>query len=146
MGMLLSLSLTSCREEDPPSTFTGNIDPVTSICFPDAPTLSSWTFKIGDMMVLRHTAGLATMAITGDVTELNDEWCRTGERGVWIPKGLGDDIHEVGYAPQILLGDYVIAMYHPIREAPDHFITWNIIDGSWIHWKLGASPTIIIQS
>ena len=115
-------------------------------CQVDLTILSDWTLKVGDVAVLRHTPGLERMALTGSHYELSDEWCNVDTSDKSIPDDLGDDIYNVGLAPQRVYYDYIIAMYHPIPKAPDHFITYNWKDGSWTHWKLGNSPTIIKQS
>ena len=105
--------------------------------------LTDWTFKIGDTQILRHTPGLESMALSGSHATLNGEWCNLNSSGKKIPTNLGDDIYDAGYASQRVYFDYIIAMYHPLKGADDHFITYNWKDGSWTHWKLGNRPTII---
>lgn len=106
--------------------------------------LSPWVFKIGDALILRHTPGLEQMAITGSHSLLNFELCGEG-RPATIPSGLEDDPEGDGYAGQLQYGDYILAMYHPITY-PDHFITYNTKDGSWIRWDLSDGPGIFRQS
>ncbi len=107
--------------------------------------LSDWSFELGGGLTLLHTDGLESMALSGSHTLLNREFCNIGKSGR-IPTDLGDDIYDLGYAGQMIYGDYIVAMYHPTRAYPDHFITYNHKDGSWIHWKLGNSPKVVIQS
>ena len=99
---------------------------------------SPWMFGVGQGIELKHTDGLITMALSGDIVQLNKEFCGIGDSSHRIPFGLGDDVYDVGYAAQLVLGDHVIAMYHPISEAPDHFITYNYKTGDWIHWNLNG--------
>ena len=147
MALLCSLLTVQCskEEEDLTRVFT-NTNGTTATCEVELEILSDWTFDLNDTLTLLHTPGLETMALSGRVGPLNAEYCGYGELTGIIPRNLGDDIHNAGYASKITLGDYVIAMYHPLKGARDHFITYNKIDHSWIHWKLGNKPSIIIRS
>ena len=127
--------------EDPLiSPFTG------TPCTPylNIPTINDWTFKIGDTLVLRNTQGLRTMAYTGSHQTLSDELCNIDTAGS-IPAGLADDPEGDGYAGQRRYENYIIAMYHP-STYPDHFITYNVNDGSWVRWDHSAGPGIFRQS
>ena len=140
---VLLVIFAGCQKEDMTTVFvTGN---GVAKCRTELDILSDWVYKIGDTAVLRHTPGLETMALSGNVNPLDDEWCNIGTRTRRIPNNLDDDPEGDGYASQLVLFDYIIAMYHPTTY-PDHFITYNWKDGSWIRWDLGNSPTIFRQS
>ena len=143
MLLLASVLLSSCEkyevDEGIPSIYVER----TEEC-PNVEVLSGWSFNIGHMLTLRHTKGLESMALSGSHGRLDQEFCGIAESAS-IPAGLGDDPEKDGYATQAQYGDYIIAMYHP-STYPDHFITYNVNDGSWIRWDLGNSPTIFRQS
>ena len=111
---------------------------------PNVEVLSGWSFNLGQGLVLRHTKGLESMALSGSHGRLSQEFCDIEELNS-IPSGLLDDPEGDGYASQRQYGNYIIAMYHPSTYR-DHFITYNVVDGSWIRWELGDSPTIFRQS
>ena len=107
-----------------------------------ADTFSDWTFDASGGYILMDTDGLRSMALSGDTGTLNKEFCKTGKYDKRIPPGLDDAPldgrrHE-GYASQIVLGNYIVAMYHPTFFR-DHFITYNHTDGSWIRWDLDGA-------
>lgn len=111
------------------------------------PTVSDWTFPLGNGNFLRHTAGLTEMALTGNHGVLNNEQCNTATHEFRVPTEIRDDhdIYDVGLATQRVYGNFVVAMYHPIPQAPDHFIVYNHTNGDWVHWKLASYPTIQIE-
>ena len=143
MGMLLSLSLTSCSKPEP---LGGTIDPVDNgiIKCATSTVRSGWTLTLPVnnsgmiKLILKHTDALRTMARTGNVTALQDELCNyETQRGVRILTDQGD-INRIGFAPQLRVENYVIAMYHP-NNYPDHFIVYNIDDGSWTRYEEGQT-------
>ena len=139
MGMLLSLSLTSCKKDD--------INTSDCIRYEGITPLNDWSFYVGDSLTILNTSGLRSMAYSGSHTLLQDELCRVGvSPEKRIPSGLGDDFEEVSYASQVQYGRWVIAMYHPTREYPDNFITYNVDDGSWVRWDHSEGPIAILES
>ncbi len=82
-----------------------------------------------------YSDGLWTMAVTGSVTKLKREI--GGSSGGSIPSGLGDDTDGVGYASRLSVDGYIIAMYHPIPSAPDHFIVYHPDTGRWWRYDVG---------
>ena len=143
MVLLSGLFLTCSKDEI--KTAPNPIDKVTGKCVNDSPTLSNWHFDFGQGFHQRHTQGLRTMARSGNTAVLDSEWCGLGNYSKKIPNGLEDDPEGDGYAGQIVLGDYIVAMYHP-RTWPDHFITYNHTNGTWIRWAEGNSPEIFRKS
>ena len=135
--IIIFLLFVGCTKPEINETITVPATSTKGECNPVLEIHSDWTLNLGVKdVVLRHTEGLITMALSGNITRLNQEFCGLGDSEKRIPLNLGDDVYNVGYAPQLRLGDYVIAMYHPIREAPDHFITYNWKTGDWVHWNL----------
>ena len=133
----MAMLLFSCQKPEINEIITVPATSTKGECNPVLEIHSDWTLNLGVKdVVLRHTEGLITMALSGNITRLNQEFCGLGDSDKRIPPNLGDDVYGVGYAPQLRLGDYVIAMYHPISEAPDHFITYNWKTGDWVHWNL----------
>ena len=89
-----------------------------------------------------YTQGLWTMAVTGNISTLQDEI--GGE--LWshrIPSGLGDDTENAGYASThsyyLLMATlpYELAMYHPTAAAPDHFIVYQPDTEKWWRYDVG---------
>ena len=108
---------------------------------------SDWSFDLGDGQYLVNSPGLTEMALTGSHRLLGQEL--NGTTGRRIPNGLNDtyeDNPHEGYASQRVYGNYIVAMYHPRRWAPDHFITYNWKSGAWIRWDLSEGPGIVNQS
>ena len=106
-----------------------------------------WSFDLGDGQYLVNSPGLTEMALTGSHRLLGQEL--NGTTGRRIPNGLNDtyeDNPHEGYASQRVYGNYIVAMYHPRRWAPDHFITFNWKSGDWIRWDLSEGPGIVNQS
>ena len=143
MLLLACLSIMACSKYDVDEGIPSLYVERTEEC-PNVQTLSGWNFDIGQGLTLRHTEGLRSMALSGSHGRLDQEFCGIAE-SARIPSGLEDDPEQDGYATQAKYGDYIIAMYHP-STFPDHFITYNTIDGSWIRWELGDRPTIFRQS
>ena len=140
--LLVMLYMTSCTKDElviEPGFFPITKNGVVIDCS-NVATLSDWEYSIGDGLLLKHTAGLRSMALSGSVQLLNQEFCGAGGSSQRIPGGLDDDPEQDGYATQINIGNYVIAMYHP-STYPDHFITYNYTNGDWVRWELGDYPT-----
>ena len=97
-----------------------------------------------------YTAGLWTMAVTGNQSQLRRE-LRGAKAGGSIPSGLGDDPENARYAARITVDGYIIAMYHPTSAAPDHFIVYQPGTRMWWRYDVGNSEktcevTLINQS
>ncbi len=110
---------------------------------------TDWSIELGgtstspEAFTLRHTSGVANMAITGGHTALQTEFCNQG-----VSTRVPDDIdpeHDRGFgsglAGQVQYGDYIVAMYHPRPTFPDHFLVYDTIDGSWERWDLGMNES-----
>lgn len=100
-------------------------------------TISTWSRDLGADFILYHTAGLRSMALSGSVSSLNQEYCGIGELGHLIPSNLGDDIEGVGYASVITFNNWRIAMYHPTQAYPDNWIMYNPVLNYWERYDLG---------
>ena len=83
------------------------------------------------------------MALSGSVSKLNKEYCDHGKRGGAIPRNLGDDIQNVGYASVLNLNDWLIAMYHPTSRYPDNWIMYRLDDGYWERWDLSDLEIVL---
>ena len=136
---MVALLFLSCQKPEINEVVTVPATNNKAECSPVLSIHSDWILNLGIKgLELRHTDGLITMAESGNITKLNQEFCGLGGSDKRIPFGLGDDYYDVGYAPQLVLGHYIIAMYHPIGIAPDHFITYNWKTGDWVHWNLNG--------
>ena len=106
---------------------------------------SSWTEVLpingsgDDKIILRHTEALRTMARTGAISYLEDELSKHDTERVNILKtGHQSDFNRIGFAPQLRVENYIIAMYHP-NHYPDHFIVYNIDTKEWTRWEEGKT-------
>lgn len=142
--LLGSFLLTSCSKNEINPNHPLGVVPSNCVPYDGVEFVNDWNFQIGDTFKLRHTPGLRNMALSGSHGILNSELCGIGVPRQ-IPPGLEDDPEGDGYAGQLQYHDYIIAMYHPTTY-PDHFITYNTIDGSWIRWDLSEGPGIFRQS
>ena len=90
----------------------------------------------GPIEVYSH--GVYTMARFGGVTPLMEEIGGKHVAGR-IPTGnqLGDDPEGAGYANQLEVDGYIIAMYHPTPTYPDNFIVYRPATQQWWRYDLG---------
>ena len=154
--MLVLMLVASCTKEDlgTPDQFTTVIDETGRQVTDRHETFSNWTIGLpiagsgSEKVWLTHTAALRRMARTGAVGDLQDEMrdrgYSTGNGGP-LRTGHASDINRVGFASQLQVEHYIIAMYHP-NNYPDHFIVYNLNDESWTRWEEGNHPMIYLQS
>ena len=137
---MVALLFLSCQKPEINEVVTVPATNNKAECSPVLSIHSDWILNLGIKgLELRHTDGLITMALRGAINKLNQEFCGAGDTNKRVPNDLPDhDFHGVGLAAQLTLGDYIIAMYHPIGIAPDHFITYNWKTGDWVHWNLNG--------
>ena len=137
------MAVPSCSKE------TGNFGTpnITNEEQPMVDTISGWTLALAidgsghDKIILRHTQALRTMARTGSITDLRKEI--GGKRNDILRTGHKSDINNIGFAPQLHVEHYIIAMYHP-NNYPDHFIVYNINTKDWTRYEEGGSPTVYL--
>ncbi len=146
--MLCFLSLISCKKEELPDisgTFTAcELLPQGEKCVEGTNAgadetcevtniLSPWTLQFpirgsGDnKLTLKNTEALRTMARDGNTRPLRNEIrCLYETSNVNIlRRGHKSDINRIGFASQLLVENWIIAMYHP-NNYPDHFIVYNV--------------------
>ena len=112
---------------------------------------SNWVLPLAidgsghDKVILRHTQALRTMARRGNTTPLYNELCEYNrENGVQVLKtGHKSDINRIGFATQLRVEHYIIAMYHP-NNYPDHFIIYNELTKDWTRYAEGNSPEVYL--
>ncbi len=163
---LVYATVTSCKPEDEVLIVIENQDicalnPDIEKCQPiinncnNSKIISTWIELLpinnsgSDKVTLRHTEALRTMARTGGITALRDELCKHSPTSVNILKrGHKSDINNIGFAPQLLVEHYIIAMYHP-NHYPDHFIVYDTLTKEWTRWEEGKNseagfPTVYL--
>ena len=96
-------------------------------------------------IIIEHTEALRKMARTGNINDLQKQLCKWGTGRVSTLKtGHKSDINNIGFAPQLRVENYIIAMYHP-NNYPDHFIIYNIDTKDWERWEEnGTNPRIYL--
>lgn len=149
MSLLALVALVSCNKPDELVTFPQIIKGVECQVTQE---LSGWSLSLpidgsGDNKVLlKHTEALRTMARTGNTRPLNNELCNyMTQNGVNVLKtGHKSDINRIGFATQLRVEHYIIAMYHP-NNYPDHFIIYDELTKEWWRYAEGNSPEIYLQ-
>ena len=112
------------------------------VCDPEL--LSPWVIQLsidgsGDnKLIIKNTNALRTMAYTGAVGPLDTELsCNySTSRGGPLRLGHKSDVNRIGFASQLKVEHYIIAMYHP-NNYPDHFIIYNLNNQEW--WRYDHS-------
>ncbi len=107
-----------------------------------------WDLELegGDKIIIQHTQSLRKMARTGNVNDLQKQLCKwnTGRTG-YLKTGHKSDINNIGFASQLVVENYIIAMYHP-NNYPDHFIIYNMDTKEWVRWEEnGTNPRIYLE-
>ena len=140
-----------------PDTTRGShtvIDPSGMVLATASSTISNWILQLpidgsgSEKVILLHTPALRTMARSGNVNPLREEMDARGyntSTGGPLRRGHVSDYNNIGFAQQLQVEHYIIAMYHP-DNYPDHFIVYNLNDESWTRWEEGNHPMVHIQS
>ncbi len=157
--MLLLSSLTSCSKDEVVQLPTDecvlnpNIEkcnpPINNGCL-NSEVISSyiWLLPIdgsgAEKVEIRHTLALRNMAWNGVISDLNQQLCEYDtELSVNVlVDGLSYDADEIGFAGQLRVEHYVIAMYHPRKGFNDHFIIYNLNNREWERWIEGGKSNL----
>ena len=148
VGLIMTIVFASCNKDE----YSPNepiVKPTTHSCGTQK-IISDfiWDLDFGvNKIIIEHTDALRTMARTGNINPLQKQLCNWSTSRVSILQtGHISDINNVGFAPQLRVENYIIAMYHP-NNYPDHFIIYNIDTKAWVRWEEnGKNPKIISQS
>ncbi len=143
--IFISILIIGCSKED--ISLDGLTSTVTETG-ESVDVLSGWTIALpidgsgSEKVIIRHTPALRTMARTGNINPLKEEL--GGSRNDILNTGHKSDINRIGFAPQLHVEHYIIAMYHP-NNYPDHFIIYNIDTKEWTRYEEGNSPTVYLS-